>query len=472
MTYRKEQKLTLEGTGAIRRCLDSSANVYPAIATREYPQVYRLTVILVTKISPEYLKQAVRETLPFFPAFSVLLKKERFWYCLEQTSVLPEIRKRTAEQTQPFSPSELQFRFLYEQDRIHLEAFHVLTDGCGAMHFFHAVCYRYCQLAYSGMLSANVLAGRYGLIGRNQLQDGYLKISEEKGSFWKLLKRRRPFRISEQQRNEKLKQAADAVTMRIPLAGFKKICREYQVTVCEMLTAICMYCLWKEYGKQAARCNRPLRIAVPVDLRPIFQEVTESNFFTCISIDAEPDKAYSLELLIQDVREQFKEKCRKEYLREQVAGQVSGQNAMVSRYAPLSVKNWFLNRVYRFNGYSTTVLSNLGCLLPAKEFAPFIKGYRCVLPVTEKEPVKMAVCSYGEEMDLTIVNSLGDNRLCRRIDEVFQAFGICLEMERDKSEEVEPRRYGLGRTGNVLHGDFEYTGAGTQNPGPGTIPAA
>ena len=35
--------------------------------------------------------------------------------------------------------------------RQHLETFHVLTDGTGAMQFLKAVCYRYCQLAHPEM---------------------------------------------------------------------------------------------------------------------------------------------------------------------------------------------------------------------------------------------------------------------------------------------------------------------------------
>lgn len=135
--------------------------------------------------------------------------------------------------------------------------------------------------------------------------------------------------------------------------------------------------------------------------------------------------------MIQEARKQFKEKCRKEYLKEQVAGQVSGQNAWIARYAPLPLKNWFLNRVYHFNGYSTTVLSNLGRLRPEKEFAGFIKGYRCMLPVTEKEPVKIAVYSYEDELDLTLVTNLEDCRMLKQLEEVLEELGVCFKQENE-----------------------------------------
>ena len=46
----------------------------------------------------------------------------------------------------PVETGRFLFRVLYYGSRVHLETFHVLTDGTGAMQFLKAVCYRYCQL--------------------------------------------------------------------------------------------------------------------------------------------------------------------------------------------------------------------------------------------------------------------------------------------------------------------------------------
>ena len=50
------------------------------------------------------------------------------------------------------------FRVLYYGSRVHLETFHVLTDGTGAMQFLKAVCYRYCQLAHPDAFTPEQLA--------------------------------------------------------------------------------------------------------------------------------------------------------------------------------------------------------------------------------------------------------------------------------------------------------------------------
>lgn len=103
---------------------------------------------------------------------------------------------------------------------------------------------------------------------------------------------------------------------------------------------------------------------------------------------------------------------------------VAGQQSPLSRYAPLALKNWFLRSVYRHNGYSTTVLSNLGKIHPRKEFAPCIVEYRCLLPLTEREPLKIAACAYRNTLSLTIRSSLRKDRFPDTLMELLTHEGI------------------------------------------------
>ena len=198
--------------------LDSSGNLYPAITTREHPQVYRLSIRLVTSIVPDLLKQAVKETLPAFPVFHVRMKRKRFWYYLEDTDEKPEVREWDGQEMQPFSEEGLQFRFLYKNSWIHLEAFHALTDETGALHFLHAVCYRYCQLVYGGLLPSAALKKRFGLEGAGNIQDAYQTVSKPNGNFWGLLKKRPAFQIDSERKTAGNREVS---TANIPLEEVK-----------------------------------------------------------------------------------------------------------------------------------------------------------------------------------------------------------------------------------------------------------
>ena len=135
----------------------------------------------------------------------------------------------------------------------------------------------------------------------------------------------------------------------------------------------------------------------------------------------------------------IQQKCTREYLKNKVSAQVSGQQKALARYAPLFLKNWFLRTMYRFNGHSTMVLSNIGKISPLEEFAPYIAGYRCALPVTEKEPLKVSVCSFRDKLMFTVASSLVENRFCVRLQEIFRSFGISAAAEAGVSERLCPQ---------------------------------
>lgn len=406
--------------------LDCSGNLYPAIATREHPQIYRVSVALATMVVPQFLKQAVKETLPHFPTFHVQMRKGFFWYYLEDTEKEPEIKETEDSGIQPLPKKGPAYRFLYEKNWIHLEVFHALTDGTGAMHFLHAVCYRYCQLAYQRLLPPEILEKRYGLEGAGDFQDAYQDLRQTKGSFWKLLKKKPAFRIPGKRQADHF---AAVHTLKIFLPDLKKISRQHHATVCELLTASCLRALWLEFREKAVKKGRKLRVAVPVNLRPFFSVRTERNFFTCISVEMDPKKDGTLETLIQEVKQQFSEQCHVEFLQEQVSGQVAGQQSTVSKYTPLVLKNWFLRRVYQYNGCSTTVLSNLGNIHPLDEFAFAVIGYQCVLPLTEQEPLKIAVCSCQDTLVLTVTSSLKKNEFPEVLGETLNCAGIPVRLE-------------------------------------------
>ena len=130
--------------------LDNTANIFPVVASRRYSNVFRLTAVMREAVDPALLQQALEQTLPYFAAFNVRLRHGLFWNYLETNRATPQIR-------------------------VHLETFHVLTDGTGAMQFLKAVCYRYCQLAHPDAFTPEQLATPYGTETAGEVQDGYLK---------------------------------------------------------------------------------------------------------------------------------------------------------------------------------------------------------------------------------------------------------------------------------------------------------
>ena len=158
--------------------LDNTANLFPVIAGRRTANVFRMTAVMHKEVVPEYLQQALEETLPAFAAFSVRLRHGLFWSYLEQNDAPVHIAQETQAPCRYIDPLETGrylFRVLYFGKRISLETFHVLTDGTGAMRFLKAICYRYCQLCDAQAFEVQTRDIPYGIEQGKNVSDGYLK---------------------------------------------------------------------------------------------------------------------------------------------------------------------------------------------------------------------------------------------------------------------------------------------------------
>ena len=69
--------------------LDNTANIFPVISGRKLSSVYRVSACLIEDIDKEILQKALVETLPYFSAFKVRLKRGLFWFYFETNNRTP-----------------------------------------------------------------------------------------------------------------------------------------------------------------------------------------------------------------------------------------------------------------------------------------------------------------------------------------------------------------------------------------------
>ena len=63
--------------------LDNTAVLFPAIASEETTNVYRISVNLTEEVDAELLQKALDMVLPGFDTFNVCMQKGIFWYYFE-----------------------------------------------------------------------------------------------------------------------------------------------------------------------------------------------------------------------------------------------------------------------------------------------------------------------------------------------------------------------------------------------------
>ena len=131
--------------------LDNASNIFLAARNRIDTKVYRMTVEMTEAIDPLILQDALNRTYEAYPLFQSVLRRGIFWYYLEKSEFNPRVQPETIPPvTEIYKSGEknFMFRVLYNEKCIHLEVFHALTDGTGALWFFEDLITEYVRLGY------------------------------------------------------------------------------------------------------------------------------------------------------------------------------------------------------------------------------------------------------------------------------------------------------------------------------------
>ncbi|WP_367924236.1 hypothetical protein [uncultured Ruthenibacterium sp.] len=405
--------------------LDNTANLFPVVASRRTTNVFRLTAILRDPVDPAILQRALEQTLPYFAAFGVRLRHGLFWSYLEANEATPVVRLEQdvpCRYLDPLETGRYLFRVLYFENRVHLETFHVLTDGTGAMRFLKAICYRYCQLAYPNETEQKRL---YGLEQAGNVEDCYLKYSRpiEKGTY----KEPNAFHIKGTNR---LAGDVGVNTLLIPVKEIKALCQKENVSVGEYLAALVLWSIRQAYVP-ASGSKKPVNLFVPVNLRRIFNDDTSLNFFSGITVSNQFEGGTSdFTRILEQTKKQFAEKCTRDVFERKLAYTAQSERNLFTRIIPLPIKNGVLRLIYEHSSHgSTTTLSNLGMVTVEQEFQRYFCGFRFLLPPSPGEPLKCTACTFDQVLALNVTTLLEGNALVKQMIQHLTQRGIPLVLE-------------------------------------------
>lgn len=412
------------------RKLDNTAILFPIVANRQSSNVFRLTAVLQDAIQPALLQTALEETLPRFAAFHVRLRYGLFWNYFETNPATPVVRREEDAPCQYIDALETNrflFRVLYYKNRVHLETFHALTDGTGALRFLKAICYRYCQLVYS-LLGDTI----YGLEEADNVEDCYLK-------YYRPMKQQSFKNPDAHQLHGERRMLGDlgVLTAKISLQELKAECKRWDVSIGVYLSAAILLAIREEYmGANGAR--KPATLFVPVDLRRIFHCETSLNFFSCITISKVFDaKKVPFEEIIALVKKEFEEKLTRQNFEEKLAYTARGETNLFTRIAPLPLKNGILRIIFeQSNKGSSISFSNLGPISVEPAFAKYFKEFRVMLSPSPREPIKCSACAYDGIVALSFVSLLEKDHIARNVIQRMSKAGvpIIIESNGDKDE--------------------------------------
>ena len=340
--------------------LDNAGKIFPAVSQDERSNVFRLSLYIDQEVDPLILEESVNKILPRFETFAVQLKNGLFWNYFAQNERRFIVEKEPAQVCKYFKPvrnNGYLFKVYYLQNKITLETFHALSDGNGALHFLKSLVFQYYKLKgykiehqnkilsekpYSKKESEDNFVSNYDRDKRRNLKEekAYHLSGERFGQHWVLM-------VKAKVGTQKL---IDIVK------------NKYQCTITQYVTALMAYSIYKETNDFIGH-KKPLKIFIPVNLRPYFNSITLRNFSLYLKTTYDANRNdWTFENMLELTKEQFKDQLDKDKLQSRISSLVGFEKNVFIRILPLVLKTLAFKIGYNILGesISSCSISNLG----------------------------------------------------------------------------------------------------------------
>lgn len=407
--------------------LDNTAHIFPIIAGEKMSNVYRISVFLKEDIIQEKLQEALDMILPQFKGFNVRLRQGIFWYYFEENGkAAPRVKEESAYPCRYIAPNQNRhylFRVSYYKKKINLEVFHVLTDGMGGINFLKELTYQYLRLTHPELreelgdgLSSNTSMNR---------EDSFLR------NFRKMSVKKYPSKRAYLIKGPKLKYGEFGIMHGyMKTDALKAVCKKYGVSINEYMVAVFAWSIYTEFLK-GVKEEKPIRIAVPVNLRGYFDSITTKNFFVMVSAEFKAENEhYVFEEIVAIIKESLRGQISKEKLEKIIAYNVSNEKNILMRAIPLEIKKLAIYYVYRLAALAnTSTITNIGNIVLKEAYEPYVEKFNGIVAMSKGQNLKGLICSYQDTLVMTFSSYLADPSIQRRFFRKLAEEGIEVSIE-------------------------------------------
>ena len=133
------------------RNLDNTAKAF-SLDEKKNSNTFRISGLLNEKVDPTILYKALLKSLEVYPFYKVKLKKGFFWlyFISNDNEILVKKEKHSDDKriTMEYNNKYL-FRVNYNDNKINLDIYHLISDGKGASILFKEILANYFDLKYN-----------------------------------------------------------------------------------------------------------------------------------------------------------------------------------------------------------------------------------------------------------------------------------------------------------------------------------
>ena len=407
--------------------LDNTANLFPCIAGESMTNVYRISVTLTENVNQEKLQEALDIVLPKFDGFNVRLRTGVFWHYFEENGKpAPKVVEEAnfpCRFIQPNRNHSYLFRVTYYKTRINLEVFHVLTDGMGGMNFLRELTYQYLRLVHPELIE--ITGDRLSTGTSLDREDSFIRNYKKANASG--FKREKAYLLKME---ELPKGEFGVIHGWMPVSQLKEASHTYGVSINEYLVSCFMWSVYTQCLHNMPS-QKPIRVAVPVNLRPYFDSVTTKNFFVMVSAEFHPKKEdYTFKEIVDIVKESLHSQITKEHLEDLFSYSVSNQKNILMRPIPLFMKNLAMRFVYNQSAVAnTTTITNIGNQKVDEPYQPYIERFHAYIAMSKGQKLKGTVCSYGDTLVFSFTSVFSETMVQRAFFRKIAQDGVEVSVE-------------------------------------------
>lgn len=395
--------------------LDLSANVYPTLQRKNFSNVYRISLSLTETVQPEILQKALDMTLSRFPTFQVAIRKGLFWRYLEPNHRPgPYVQSDIENPCMPMhfkTDHRYLIRVYYYEKRISLEVFHSLSDGTGALYFLKTMTAVYLRLLGHSIPNEDGILDITQIPDPEELEDAYLRYATSKisrprsqGKAYRVRGTREPF------------YTLNIICGVIPVDRIRVVAKNFGVTITEYLNAVLLYALLQKQKEEHLWKERPVTLAMPVNLRSFFPSKTLRNFISMVYPGIDPRMGdYTFEEILSHVHHYMRYYINPKFLNADIVTNVSVQQNPFIRIVPLFIKDFTVRRFYAQvqDGQSSAGLTNVGLIRLPKEMQPFVERFDVLMGQPFSARTNCAIVSYGNTLTINFTSSIKESDIER-----------------------------------------------------------
>ena len=414
--------------------LDSAGILYSALQREEYSAIYRFSAQMAQPVEPPALQRAILRIMPRFPSFAVRIRRGLFWYYLEPNPAPgPFLKEDVSDPCQPVRFREDNgwlVRFYYYRSRISIEVFHALSDGAGAMVFFRALLAEYLRQTGVDVPEGEGIPSPGEPPRPEELEDAYTRYAGKHAFGLRRLPRAyanlgtpEPFYTFH-------------VTMGfVPLDRVRERARHYGASITEYLSAVLILVLLDKQKREHPRRERPVALAIPINLRGWFPSETVRNFITTVRPYIDPALGdYTFPEIVSQVRHFMKLHINRQELQAAFTGNVRFTRNVLLRAVPVALKNPVMALNYRMFGVRpyTCTYTNPGAFTVPPAMAEHIRGMEVILGQATVPRAHCASISYGNTLEITFAGTQKETDTERDFFRFLVAEGIPVRVESNR----------------------------------------